>query len=160
LLGSRVTWNGQPFNIGPAGSSDVVSAVGQTIPLPAGGDSQLMFLATGVNGSQPGLGLTGHYTDPTSTTFTHNVSDLGSPQSFPGESIALTMNYRDNQNGAIDLTLPHFYVYGYTLGLNGAKTVASITLPNDPNLEVVAMDLVKSGQQAIASSRLGRSGDL
>jgi hypothetical protein len=158
LLGSALAWNGQEFHIGPAGSSDVVSAGGQTIALPAGNDSQLMFLAAGVNGSQPGLTFSVAYADGTSATFTQSVSDWGSPQSYPGESIALTMNYRDTQNGGMDETLPHFYIYGYTFNLNSAKTVASITLPTDADLEVLAIDVVNASTHAIASNSPGSPG--
>lgn len=33
-------------------------------------------------------------------------------------------------------------LYGYTLALDGTKTVASLTLPNDPNVVVLAVDLL------------------
>jgi hypothetical protein len=159
LLGSAIAWNGQEFHVGPALANDVVSASGQTIALPAGNDSQLMFLAAGVNGNQTGLDFQAKYTDGTSTTFTQSISDWGSPQSYPGESIAVTMNYRDTQNGGKDQTLPHFYIYGYTFNLNSAKTVASITLPSDANLELLAIDLIKGAGSATASSRPGFSGN-
>jgi hypothetical protein len=157
LLGSHIAWNGQEFHIGPAGSSDVVSAGGQTIALPAGNDSQLMFLAAGVNGNQAGLTFKVTYTDGTQTTLTQSVSDWGDPQGYPGESIAVTMSYRDFQDGGRDSSMP-FYVYGYTMKLNGGKTVASITLPDDANLEVLAIDLVKTSRQAIAPSSPDISG--
>src|SRR5208337_1573701 len=37
------------------------------------------------------------------------------------------------------------YVYGYTLPINSAKTVQSITLPNNRNVVVLAIDVGASG---------------
>src|SRR4029077_3845683 len=90
LLGTTQTWMGTTFAIGPAGSSDVVSATGQTIALPAGQDVALDLLATGVNGNQPNLTFTVKYTDGTSATFTQSVSDWFTPQNYSGESKAVT----------------------------------------------------------------------
>jgi hypothetical protein len=44
-------------------------------------------------------------------------------------------------------TLSHgpFYLYGYAFAINGAKTVKSITLPNNRNVVVLAIDVGASG---------------
>ena len=131
---------GTTFTIGPAGSSDVVSATGQTIALPAGQDGSLALLATAVNGNQPNLTFTVNYTDGTKATFTQSVSDWFTPQNYSGESKAVTMAYRDRSNGTEDNRT--FFLYGYTFALNSAKTVRSLTLPNDANVEVLAIDLL------------------
>ena len=140
LLGTSQTWMGTTFTIGPAGSSDVVSATGQTIALPAGQDGSLALLATAVNGNQPNLTFTVNYTDGTKATFTQSVSDWFTPQNYSGESKAVTMAYRDRSNGTEDNRT--FFLYGYTFALNSAKTVRSLTLPNDANVELVAATLV------------------
>jgi hypothetical protein len=49
------------------------------------------------------------------------------------------MAYRDLSNGTKDNQT--FFVYGYTFALNSAKTVSSITLPKDANVEVLAIDV-------------------
>ena len=140
LLGTSQTWMGTTFAIGPAGSSDVTSAAGQTIALPAGQDVSLDLLATGVDGDQPNLTFTMQYSDGTKATFTQSVSDWFTPQNYSGESNAVTMAYRDLSNGTEDNRT--FYLYGYTFALNSAKTVSSLTLPNDANVELVAATLV------------------
>jgi hypothetical protein len=54
------------------------------------------------------------------------------------------MSHRDNQNGSTDVRT--FYLYGYNLTLNNAKTVQSIQLPNNNSVIVVAMSLVPNWQ--------------
>jgi hypothetical protein len=139
LVGATVSFGGKSYNIGPAGANDVVSATGQTITLPSGTDTSLSFLATGVDGNQAGQNFTVTYTDNSTQTFTQSVSDWFSPQNYTGESKAITMAYRDTSNGGRDSRT--FYVYGYSFSLNSAKTVKSFTLPNDSNIEVLAIDV-------------------
>jgi hypothetical protein len=139
LLGSSVRWNGNTFNLGAPNTNNVISAVGQTINLPAGNFSTLNFLAAGVNGNQPNLTFTVTYTDGTTQTFTQSVSDWYTPQGYNSESQAVTMSYRNLNNGGRDGRM--FYVYGYSLALDSGKTVQSITLPNDGNVEILAMTL-------------------
>jgi hypothetical protein len=139
LLGSSVNWNGNTFNLGAPNTNDVVSAAGQTINLPAGNFSTLNFLATGVNGNQANLTFTVTYTDGSTQTFTQSISDWYTPQNYSGESTTATMAYRDDNNGTQDNR--SFYVYGYSFALNSSKTVQSITLPNDGNVEILAMTL-------------------
>jgi hypothetical protein len=139
LLGSSVSWNGQTFALGSPDTNNVVSAAGQTINLPAGNYSSLNFLATGVNGNQPNQTFTVTYTDGTTQTFTQSISDWYTPQGYSGESTAVSTAYRDNGDGSMDNRT--FNVYGYSLALDGSKTVQSVTLPNDGNVEILAITL-------------------
>jgi hypothetical protein len=139
LLGPSVTFNGTPYGLGAAGVNDVVSAAGQTLSLPAGYDGSLSFLATAVNGNRPNQTFTVTYTDGTTQSFTQSLSDWTTPQGFAGESIAVTMPYRDTAVGGRDNR--SVYVYQYSLALNPLKQVQSLTLPNNPNVEVLAIDL-------------------
>jgi hypothetical protein len=140
LLGTSQTWNETTFNIGAPGSNDVVSAVGQTISVPAGQYASLQFLATAVNGNQANQTFTVTYADGTTATFTQSFSDWYTPQDYSGESIAVAMNYRDRGNGTKDNRT--FYVYGYSFELNATKTITSITLPNQNNVKILAINLV------------------
>ena len=156
LLGSTVSWNGNSFTLGPANAPDAVTSA--TVTLPAGQFATLAMLATGVNGNQPSQTFTVHYGDGTSTTFTQSLSDWFTPQNYAGEGQAVTMAYRDQSSGAADHRT--FYLYGYTLALNGAKTVSSITLPNNANVVVLAMTLtaVSVGSSPTAPSGLTVAG--
>jgi hypothetical protein len=141
LLGSSLTAGGVQFNIGATGSANVVQSRGQTIALPAGSFSHLDLLATAVNGNQTNQTFVVHYTDGTSTTFTQSLSDWSSFENYAGESKALTMAYRDQSNRREDHR--KFDIYTYTLTLDPSKTVASITLPNNSNVEVLAITAVE-----------------
>jgi hypothetical protein len=137
LLGSSLSWSGATFTLGAAGTLDAVDS--QTIPLPAGNYSTLSLLATGVNGNQANQSFIVTYSDGTTSTFKQSISDWFTPQGYTGEAAASTMAYRLTPTGAT-ATGP-FYLYGYALALNGAKTVASITLPSNRNVVVLAVDM-------------------
>ena len=137
LLGVSQMIGGVNFLLGPAGVLDATSSL--TIALPAGQFGSLKLLATGVNGAQPSQSFKVTYTDGTSTTVLQSLSDWFTPASYTGETKALTMAYRDTGSGLIDNRT--FYLYEYSLALNSAKTVASVTLPNNRNVVVLAATL-------------------
>jgi ABC-type transport system involved in multi-copper enzyme maturation permease subunit len=148
LLTANRILNGIQFNFGPANQSDAVYGTGQPITLPAGQFASLHLLAAGIYGPVLGQAITVTYTDGSTSTFTQNFSDWCScvPNSGeqPGEAIAVTMPYRDSHDGARDDQ--ESYLYGYTFGLNPAKTVQSFTLPDNRNVAVLAATLAKQGQ--------------
>jgi hypothetical protein len=144
LLGSSISWSGSSFTLGGAGTTDTVSS--STIPLPAGSYSSLKLLAAAGGGSQPAQTFVVSYTDGTTTSFVQGVSDWLYPQGYAGETIVSTTAYRVAPNGA---TSPGpIYVYGYTFALNSAKSVASITLPNNARVVVLAASLLSAGGSA------------
>jgi hypothetical protein len=138
LLGSTVSFQGLTFTLGPANAPDAVSSI--TIPLPAGQYTTLAMLAAGLDGNQPGQTFVVNYSDGTSSDLSQSVSDWYMPQSYAGESVAVTMAYRDTAAGTQDNRT--FYLYGYSFPLNSAKTASSITLPNDGDIVVLALTLV------------------
>ncbi len=138
LLGKTVNWDNTPFNLGPPNQADVVSAQGQTIALPSGKFAGLRMLATGVNGAQTAQIFKLNYAD-TSVSYKQSLSDWFSPSGYPGESAAVTMAYRDAADG-ITGSGP-FYLYGYSIRLDPNRTLRSVTLPADRNLEILAMTL-------------------
>ena len=128
LLGSTVSIQGLTFTPGPANGEDVVSSV------------TIAMLAAGVDGNQPAQTSVVNYSDRTSSNFAQSVSDWYTPQSYPGESLAVTMAYRETASGTQDNRT--FYLYGYSFNLNSAKTASSVTLPNNGDVVVVAITLV------------------
>ncbi|HEY2415333.1 MAG TPA: hypothetical protein VGI40_24025 [Pirellulaceae bacterium] len=141
LVGSSVNTGGVTFTTGPVGKSNVVAAQSQTINLPAGNYKSLSILATAVKGNQANQVFTVHYTDGTSQTFTQSLSDWYTPQHYKGESIALTMPYRNTSAGLRD-NRP-FNLSSYTFALNSAKSIRSITLPGNQNVEILGMTVSK-----------------
>lgn len=145
LLQSGLDLSGTQFTFGPANQPDSVSG-NKTIALPAGSFTTLQMLATGVQGNQASKTITVTYTDTTTQQFVQSFSDwcsalnggCSSTGSNAGESIALAMPYRDSAGGPDNRV---FYLYGYSFNLNTNKTVQSITLPNDPDVIVLAITL-------------------
>ena len=139
-LGTSRALSGILFRLGAANVPDAIGALGQTVNLPAGHFPQLVLLATGVQGNQTGQTITVNYTDGTSTQFVQSFSDWFTPQNFPGEIDAIPMAYRNFGDGSRDQR--PFSLYAYVFRLNAAKTVKSITLPNDPDVLVLAATLL------------------
>ena len=129
------------FLTGPVGAANVVSAQGQTINLPAGNYKTLSILATAVKGNQANQTFTVHYTDGTSQIFIQSLSDWYTPQRYKGESIVLTMPYRNTSAGLND-NRP-FNLSSYTFAPNSAKSIRSITLPANQNVEILGMTVSK-----------------
>ncbi len=141
-VGPLVNWEGQSFNLGPAGTSDVISAAGQTIPVTPGSYSQMLLLAFGVQGAQTNQQFTVNYSG-TSPTFQQSFSDWHVPASYTNELTAVTMSYRDTYAGG-ESNIGAFYVYGYTETLNSSATAVSITLPSNKDLIILAIDLLSA----------------
>lgn len=139
LTPSRVL-SGIEFQFGAANQPNAVGGTGQSVSLPAGHFPRLILLATGVQGNQTGQAVTVTYTDGTSTQFPQSFSDWFTPQNFPGETDAVVMPYRNFADGSQDQRPFSLYVYAFRLSAN--KTVKSITLPNNPDVLVLAATLL------------------
>jgi hypothetical protein len=148
LLGPTVTWNGETFNIGSADAHDAVTST--TISLPPGNYSSLGILGTGIYGSQVNQVFTVTYSDGSTVHFTQSLSDWLLPQNFPGEASAVTMAYRVKPSGATQNG--PWNLYGYTFALNSAKTVKSLSLPENRNVVVLAVDVYGKADTTTASS--------
>lgn len=139
LLGASLLFDGATYYFGAANSLNAVSTAGQPIILPPGQFSSVGMLAAGVNGAQPSQAFKVNYSDGTSSSFTQSLSDWAAPQRYPGESTALNMPYRNTSNG--NTQNGSYNLYGYNFAINSSKTVQSITLPNNSNVEVLAITL-------------------
>jgi polygalacturonase len=147
LLGSSVTWGGISFALGAAGSLDAVH--GGTIAVPEGHYAKVELLGAAVQGSHVNQTFIVNYTDGTSDTFKQSLSDWSSPHSYAGESKVLTLPYKIRPQGT---TLNQAnYVYGYSFALNGAKTVASITLPGNRDIVILALVLIPANSASACS---------
>ena len=141
LLGQSLNWKGVPFQFGPADAPDAISCKGETIALPTGQYAALWLLGAAVNGAQMGQTLTVTYTDGTTDTLAQNFSDWFHPDGAPGESRAVKMGYRNVATGEKDART--FYAYSYGFALNSAKTVKSLTLPDNDSIKILAVTLTK-----------------
>jgi hypothetical protein len=139
ILGRSMTVSGTTFNLGAPGAANVISAAGQTIALPAGQHIGLSILGSAVNGEQDNQTFTVHYSDGTTQTFIRNQYDWSATAYNSQARIALRMSYRDSSNGTSSARYTSLYVTSFAL--TSSKTVVGITLPNNANVEVLAMTL-------------------
>ena len=139
LLRATLDWGGATFFFAPPNVPNAVTS--QTIPLPTGRFDGLKMLALAINGDQNSQVFTVTYADGTSSYFTQSVSDWYTPESFPGESQAVHLPYRLKGEG--DRDEREFYVYGYSFALDDKKTVRTLTLPQNPQVLVLAITLVR-----------------
>lgn len=140
LLGTSLSFAGLSFTLGTPNTLNAVTSA--TIALPSGQYSTLALLATGVNGNQASQTFVINYSDGTTSTLIQSLSDWHTPQSYSGENIVSTMQYRDTSIGTEQART--FYLYGYSFALNAAKTVTSITLPGNSNVAVLAISLASA----------------
>jgi autotransporter-associated beta strand protein len=141
LLGTSAAFNGSSFNIAAASTTanNVVSGAGQTITLPQGQYAQLEILADHTNGNASDS-VTVTYTDSSTQMFTQTYGDwVTGSGGISGQSIAVTMGYRDVSNGTENGQTT--YVFGYNFALNTGKTIQSLTLPSDNKWDLLAIDL-------------------
>ncbi|WP_263384175.1 S53 family serine peptidase [Granulicella arctica] len=139
LLTRARVLNGIHFQIGPPNVLDAVSGTGQTIALPRGRYNLLQLLATGIDGNQTSQPLTVTYADGSTTQLTPGFSDWFTPSVNVNEGEAVAMPYRNTSKGTPDNR--QFNVYGYSLPLNSAKTIVSMTLPNNRAVIVLSATL-------------------
>jgi hypothetical protein len=133
------TLNGLVFDLAAPNVNNVVYGTGKTVPLAAGKFKKLYLLGTGVQGDQDAQKVVVTYTDGTSSKFTQSFSDWSGAEGNARESAALTMAYRDICDGTTQTM--NFYLYEYTFPLNSAKTVQSLTLPDNRNVVVTSAAL-------------------
>jgi hypothetical protein len=140
LLGGSRIWSNTLFTFGPANTTNIIGAAGQTILLPVGNYSVLRMLASGVQGNQLSQTFVITYADASTSTFVRSLSDWFSPQNYSGETKAVVMGHRNASNGTADNRT--FDLYGYSFALNSAKIVQTIRLPSNANVMVAAISLV------------------
>ncbi|HEY4841563.1 MAG TPA: hypothetical protein VIH78_06325 [Terriglobales bacterium] len=140
LLGKSRVLDQMLAKFAPANELDAIGCNGQSVSLPAGNFSGLLLLGTGVQGSQLSQTITVNYTDGSSAQFEQSFSDWSAPQNFTGESEAVAMSYRNYSSGSKDLGT--FNLYAYQLAIDSSKTVQSITLPENPDVVLLAATLL------------------
>ncbi len=138
LLGTEQLASGITFKLGPANAPDAVT--GKTVNLPAKKFAGMKILALGVNGEQEMQNFTVTYADGTTSSIMQNLSDWAAPRNFTGESAGFSVPYRLTSDGSKDSRT--FYGYVYSINLDSAKTVRSVSLPSNRDVVVLALTLV------------------
>jgi hypothetical protein len=134
-----VTWDGVTYAApDPAGTAkNFVSAHGQAVLLPPGEHTAVKLVATAYNGPAT-AGLTIGYADGTSSDATIVVADWCGTATA-GTTNVLAMPHRIKAGQGIDG--PPVSLFGLSLPIPAGKQIRSITLPNDPRLNLYAITL-------------------
>jgi beta-glucosidase len=138
--GATVTANGLPYawpDTQP-GQPDNIAAAGQVIRLDGHG-SRIGLLGTGIGSAHSGT-VTVTYTDGTTAAIAVDFPDWYSNKAGGNSQLAVTTA---NWNRPPADTLGNHAVSLYTTGgaLDPAKTVATVTLPNDSSIHVFAVSV-------------------
>ena len=135
-------WNGVTFDLGSPNQPNFTRAAGQKIDVAQGDFNTLNLAGAAVNGSQANQQITLTYTDGSTVVWTQSFSDWCSPQNYGHEAIVSTQAYRDTASGGTNQTTNHVYGYSYTIP--SGKTLASITLPTNPNVRLLDIQMSNS----------------
>ncbi len=141
LLSKTLAYKNLTFTLGEAGKPNVVTSRGTAVTLPTGSFASLWLLGAAIEGNQRAQEFTVTYTDGAMETLSQNISDWYQPERFAGEARAARMPYRVLADGTKDPRAFSLYAYGFAL--NPAKTVQSLTLPNNPNVKIVGISVAK-----------------
>jgi len=139
-LGSAITVAGHSFAFGSSapGALNVLASNGQNIALPPKAARELHLLLFAVNGTQSGVNFELHYTDHTSASISQSVSDWVASAPQADESYALAAPARWSKTA---LEYGNFHVFHHVLPLDSTRTLASLTVPTNPNLKILAATL-------------------
>lgn len=139
VLGPARLWDRVKFPLGPPNAPDAVTS--RVVSLPRGQFDVLKMLAIAVQGDQESQVFTVSYADGSHSSFTQSVSDWYTPENYPGEADVVATAYRLDGGGDRDDRT--FHMYGYSFALDSNKTVRNISLPDNRNVLVFAMALVR-----------------
>ncbi|MGW0520208.1 GH92 family glycosyl hydrolase [Crossiella sp. NPDC003009] len=134
-----VTWAGTTYTAPNAAGAEpnFVEARGQALLLPEGRRSSLKVVSASHNGPVTAP-VTLRYADGTTEDVAISVGDwAGSTPA--GTVVLLEMPHRIKAGTGIDG--PPVRLFGQTVPLNPAKSLRSISLPNDPRVELYALTL-------------------
>ncbi|HEX3491205.1 MAG TPA: glycoside hydrolase family 3 C-terminal domain-containing protein [Streptosporangiaceae bacterium] len=134
--GDQVAAEGQALTLPKvaAGAPDEMSAEGQVISLKAAG-SELGFLGAGTFGTQSGP-VTINYTDGTTQTDTLSLADWYANAPATGSVIAASGPWNVPPSQTSSFGAHTVAVYYTQIPVNPAKTIASVTLPDNPLLHL------------------------
>jgi hypothetical protein len=134
-----VVAHGVRFSLQTPGSKNMLASNGQSITL-SGAHKSVWLLAAAENGPYRNQELTVTYTDGSTEKLYQNFSDWYHAEGFPGELVAAKTAYRDMSDGSRDSRAFNVYAYGYPLQ---AKELKSITLPQEPGIRILALELAE-----------------
>ena len=153
-LGSSLIWDSAPFTFGPANASDVINCSGQNISLPTNHYTSLLMLASAVNGSQTSQPFTVTYTDGTIAHFAQSIADWVGAPVYSNQFTASSMPYRLQGTSPVSGA----YLFGYIFPLNNTKIPRTLTLPNNNDVNILAVSIANTPLPVNLASNYNRAG--
>jgi hypothetical protein len=144
-VGTSVFANYHSYQLGStqSGAMNVLQGGSQvSVALPNSSYQELHILATAVNGNQTNQPFTLTYTDNSTVTKNISFSDWFASSPQPDERFAIA---QDTRWGPSSTQYGNIHLFDYTIVLNSSKAVKSLTLPNNPNVIVMALTLTTNG---------------
>ncbi len=142
LLGPGLDVAFDSFTFGSAGNN-VLQGGGAAVPLVSSGGSgpvgSVELLGFAINGAQTAQSFTLGYGDGTSQSVVRSLSDWTGSTPLEDERIALAMPYRWSKTAK---EYGNFHLFLYSLPVDGSRMLATVTLPPNANVKVLAMTLV------------------
>ncbi|RSM42471.1 alpha-mannosidase [Amycolatopsis balhimycina DSM 5908] len=131
-----VVWDGVTYAAPDASgtSPNFVEARGQSLLLPAAPHTALKLVGASHNGPVSTT-VTAHYTDGTSADLAVSFGDWAGS----GSPVVLEMPHRIKAGSGVDG--PPVRLFGISAAVDGRKTLQSVSLPNDPRVEIYALTL-------------------
>ena len=174
MLPSEITFNDVQFRLAPAksGSPDAVIAKGQSIKLPAGRFNRLYILAAAIDGDQQAKfevgvkatelniedwgGFIGQWDD-------RQWSFMDSEHDRYGEMTGVKPGYIkradlawycDHHHDAAGQNVPYSYSYLFAYKIDLVPAVETITLPDNPNVRILAISVADENLELNAAQPL------
>ncbi|HEY3717645.1 MAG TPA: GH92 family glycosyl hydrolase [Jatrophihabitantaceae bacterium] len=119
-------------------ANNFVEAHGQQVLLPSGQYQALHLLGATHNGDVVSA-ATVTYTDGTTASVPVALSDWAAGSGHNGNTVEIAMDHRIKAGQGVDG--PPVQIFGTSLPLDASRTAVSVTLPNDPRLEIYAATL-------------------
>jgi len=143
LSGSNLLVGNLSINLLGPNQSNYIWTEGQT--LTSNGEGQVLTLiGAAVNGSQLDQSIKLTFTDGSQSIWSQSFSDWCNPDYYSNEITVSTHSYRNNPFGSKDFIANHLYSYGYTLP--SGNSLASITLPNNNQVRLLAVALSEQAE--------------
>jgi predicted alpha-1,6-mannanase (GH76 family) len=140
LLGTQMDVGFDQFVIGQSGNN-VLQGGGAQVPVPAGTYGSLEILGLAINGTQAAQAFTMAYSDGSSQAVARSLSDWTGAVPQTEERIATCMPYRWSTTAK---EYGNFHLFQYSLPVDTTRTLSAFTLPENPNVKVLAATLVSS----------------
>lgn len=141
LMNADFVYEGMLYRMGPVsdGSNNTVKGSGQNIPLTPGKYASIRILGASSSGDQTGT-FRIHYSDSSYDDVTLTMKNWST---VSASALRKAQTFTHRHTPSADDAVKN-YIFPYELNSNTEKTVSSITLPNNANINLFAVTLVPS----------------